>query len=842
MTRRTYPRSAMGWAPAIVLALVAPAAGASDWLPYWPWSWAAPADPKLAPIVEALRAEEAKYRDIEYVVRIVGRDPQRRDPNAPSDVTTMVRRRVVFQGDRTYFRHEAFERVGAIKYRHEETSAYDGERTRTVIAGNCANIHLERWRHPRLLPAHTLPLAHHGINFPLSIYLGGTSAIHAYLGYPAWLAEANPWQSFRKIESHLEGEETIDGLRCARIRTDRWYQPNQPSNRQRIWLALDRNDLCIKEEQDLGVYRYELRVPELREAAPGIWFPARASLAISQANGPNPVNPPAAIRSDMTVESVSLSPRHEPAFFREVAIPDGLPTFTVSHRRVVDAMPPQPFDDDWGREKMAELVRRVGEQERRYDALEVTSRTLSIHPHIFIASQDNSFDALSEERLVVRGDRAWAGVRRKVDGPAGWAENGSTTIAYDGEWTRWSRRWGSPEAPQLIRATLRRGSMPGGRAQLGGVRAHRPHAMVLRNLKLGPIESLEELLASGREDVAAWPFRFRYGGAAEVDGRRCIQVRGDTAEHPANGSQSLVLYLDADRNEIPLKVEHHLKPAGQPPILLSVTRCGDLREIAPGLWYPFRVTRCESSWASMLSDGWFVLSARSEASVESVAPASRDDDAVFRDAQSPAGTPVRVMDESGRYIGQVQQAEDGVFGISLKGYLALSCRARRDPQFQQLRAQEAQVQDTPIGRTIPEFPRGATWLGGGPPTRESLRGRVVVLGFWAEWDDDGREDLVRLNQFHRDGGTDGPTVIGVHPPGSEPAEVARAIDAMQLGFPVCLDVPGAGGADAWGVFSGRLGVGSIPHFVVVDREGKVAASGTLEQAMEKARALVQHGR
>ena len=138
----------------------------------------------MAAIVAAVRVEEAKYKDLEYVARITVRDQQRRDPAAPSDITTMARRRVVFQGDRTFFRHEAFERVGALKYRHEETSACDGERTRTVVAGNCANIHLGRWRHPFLFPAHSLPLAHNGLNFPLSIYLAGTRAIPRTSGIP----------------------------------------------------------------------------------------------------------------------------------------------------------------------------------------------------------------------------------------------------------------------------------------------------------------------------------------------------------------------------------------------------------------------------------------------------------------------------------------------------------------------------------------------------------------------------------------------------------------------------------------------------------------------------------
>src|SRR5262249_12102184 len=64
---------------------------------------------RMAAIVAAVRAEEAKYRDIEYVARIVVRDLKRQDPVDPADVTTQATRRVVLQGDRIYFRNVSFD-------------------------------------------------------------------------------------------------------------------------------------------------------------------------------------------------------------------------------------------------------------------------------------------------------------------------------------------------------------------------------------------------------------------------------------------------------------------------------------------------------------------------------------------------------------------------------------------------------------------------------------------------------------------------------------------------------------------------------------------------------------
>ena len=169
-----------------------------------------------------------------------------------------------------------------MKYRHEETSAYDGERTVTVIAGNCANIHLGRWQHPAIAPAHSLPLLHYSVNFPLSIYLSGTEAIHAQLKYLPGLVQAgagNGTNIFRRIEAALEGEEQLDGLRCLKVRVYRWFQPNAAPLVQHLWLAPDRNYHCVKEEYLLNKMRlHEMRVHELREVAPGVWFPARITV------------------------------------------------------------------------------------------------------------------------------------------------------------------------------------------------------------------------------------------------------------------------------------------------------------------------------------------------------------------------------------------------------------------------------------------------------------------------------------------------------------------------------------------------------------------------------------
>src|SRR5262249_11188832 len=142
------------------------------------------------------------------------------------DLQARETRRVVLQGDRVWFRGGSTTRAFNTDGQWTEFSAYDGERTRSVIAGNCANVHLGRFEHPDVYPAHTVPLIHYQLNFPLSVYLSGTDAIHAHPKYGHFLRESGSVNEFTKVEARVEGEEVVEGLRCLKIRVNRWYYSN----------------------------------------------------------------------------------------------------------------------------------------------------------------------------------------------------------------------------------------------------------------------------------------------------------------------------------------------------------------------------------------------------------------------------------------------------------------------------------------------------------------------------------------------------------------------------------------------------------------------------------------
>ena len=114
---------------------------------------------------------------------------------------------------------------------------------------------------------------------------------------------------------------------------------------------------------------------------------------------------------------------------------------------------------------------------------------------------------------------------------------------------------------------------------------------------------------------------------------------------------------------------------------------------------------------------------------------------------------------------------------------------------------------------------------------------MVILDFWAEWCGPCRNDLPALAALHKRGPKD-VVVIGVHPPGNDVAAIRKVMKDFELEYPICIDVMPPKGATASGAFYGALGVNRIPHAVVIDGRGKIAATGSLGEILKKASELV----
>jgi cytochrome c biogenesis protein CcmG, thiol:disulfide interchange protein DsbE len=116
-----------------------------------------------------------------------------------------------------------------------------------------------------------------------------------------------------------------------------------------------------------------------------------------------------------------------------------------------------------------------------------------------------------------------------------------------------------------------------------------------------------------------------------------------------------------------------------------------------------------------------------------------------------------------------------------------------------------------VGKPAPLF-RGPT-LAGPPVALADLRGRVVLLDFWATWCGPCLAEMPVLRHLDETAGPRGLAVVGVN---IEGAAARRAVDDVVreagLRHPTVLDE---------GHVRQLYGVGGLPHLVLIDREGIV---------------------
>jgi thiol-disulfide isomerase/thioredoxin len=115
-----------------------------------------------------------------------------------------------------------------------------------------------------------------------------------------------------------------------------------------------------------------------------------------------------------------------------------------------------------------------------------------------------------------------------------------------------------------------------------------------------------------------------------------------------------------------------------------------------------------------------------------------------------------------------------------------------------------------VGAFAPAWP-GATPVGTAPRSIESLRGRVVVIDFWATWCGPCRLVAPRLNALHARYGAQGLSVVGITADDAENAAAFAGKTSMR--YPVVVDSKGE--------TSRAYTVSSLPTLFIVDKRGVV---------------------
>lgn len=134
------------------------------------------------------------------------------------------------------------------------------------------------------------------------------------------------------------------------------------------------------------------------------------------------------------------------------------------------------------------------------------------------------------------------------------------------------------------------------------------------------------------------------------------------------------------------------------------------------------------------------------------------------------------------------------------------------------------------GTKPPEF--NGTTADGRTVSLASLRGKVVLLNFWATWCQECRPEMPLFEQLHRDFAAQGLSVIGIN---AREGTVAIRGYAKELGltFPLVLDSKGE--------INAAYGVIGLPSTFLIGRDGRAVALavGPREWGSEQARTLIR---
>lgn len=783
------------------------------------------ADPVMDKVIQAVIDNERLYNNLEVTTR--QRHIMEGNWVYPTQSTTV---RVVRQQDRLYAeRRQSFEKPAGTPVVYQSETAFDGQQTVSIEHGLSVNRHAAYYEPSWVYPPHCWALVAKQINFPLSVYLRGTSALGEHPKVRQLPREHGSIYECYKVESEYVGEEQLLGLDSIKLRVRRWYYTNDQPEIQYLWLIPDRNYLCARVQSMARIENGEMpasdsRVRAFAQVKPGLWLPRRVSIDRYQWKA---LRRGDLVKSDerefLDLEDVVLDPEYANETF-VLESPEGLPEFRFDGDDLVDS--PRHPRPSAGLPSLTlpELVAAIAEQETRYPQYDIKRHDDYIHHRPGNVSTDDdmvmSIRSTTISRTVRDGDRWLFSSERRSRAAFGEPSiSRRLDVVSSGlTLTRSSHGTEGESSPRVNYAC----SVASSRY----ARVDRPHMMLLQsNSKHVPLSFLLSQTELGKNRTTRQ--KVHVTGTAVIDDHECYSVRRDLLDSDGKVTHQQDLWLAVDRNLLPIRVQWRQKSQSENlPTGLHVVM--EFREVSEGLWIPrhIRGHHFGAMHAEGLVENRMIPTWTKECRVESAEfGVAVDDDQLVIDV--PKGAALQVQDRDREWIGKLSQQDDGAFQLSIRELDEL--RKKRRVSRDQQRLGKIAVKAL-MGTKPPAFEHGQ-WLQGGVGDWDDLRGRNVVVWFWAEWWDGWEADLEQLMAQFGSSKNDADTVvIGIHVAGGSLDQVKQTVEDMSIPFPVYVDAA-PNDPLSWGKLSEALEVRELPTSVFVGPKGAIQGHGSLKEAL-----------
>jgi thiol-disulfide isomerase/thioredoxin len=245
----------------------------------------------------------------------------------------------------------------------------------------------------------------------------------------------------------------------------------------------------------------------------------------------------------------------------------------------------------------------------------------------------------------------------------------------------------------------------------------------------------------------------------------------------------------------------------------------DYKEVAPGCYYPmtqgYIINHVDEK-------GQAYESLRREIKVVKVAVNAKLPDSLFNVTMKDG---VRVYDETYdpplTYTVKANRTKEE--------WKQIVDEARKHAEADEAEKREL---DSLIGRPAPDFPIESKWMNGKPLAWSDLKGRLVVVDFWAIGCGPCWNDIPLLQGMHDGAAKSDISIVAVHSAGAEAKDVQPFLDERKITYPIVLDATKSD-EDGFGQIFNAFHVRRMPYSILVDRDGRVIAHGSLHSLIEK---------